>query len=205
MGLNALRFIRYAAFGLIGVILFALAAVGLGWLQSTPPPAATGQSGGPVIGAFNLVDQANRAVSERDVLGRPAVVFFGFTYCPDVCPTTLSSMTANLARLEGQADRIGVFFVTVDPERDTPEALDKYLSAFDPRIRGLTGAPAEIARLAKSLGIYYARAPGTGASYSMDHTASVILLDAQGRFVRTIAYGENDDTALEKLRLLAGD
>ena len=94
--------------------------------------------------------------------------------------------------------------MTVDPERDTPEVLAKYLSAFDPRIRGLTGAPDQIAALAKSLGIYFARSPIEGGGYTMDHTASVILLDAQGRFSATIAYGEDNDTALAKLRLLAG-
>lgn len=201
MGLEMLRFVRYAAFGLIAVLAFGVLAVGLGWLQSAKPPIDA--AGGPVLGAFQLVDQTDKAVSERDVLGRPAVVFFGFTYCPDVCPTTLSMLTANLGKMGPAADGIGIFFVTVDPERDTPEALAKYLSAFDPRIRGLTGAPDQIATLAKSLGVYFARA-GSGAGYTMDHTASVILLDAQGRFSATIAYGEDNETALAKLRLLAG-
>lgn len=198
MDLKALRIVRYAALGLIAVFAFCFLAIGLGWLQSAPPPAS-----GPVIGAFKLVDQTNRPVSEREVLGRPAVLFFGFTYCPDVCPTTLATLTANLGRMGQAADGIGVYFVTVDPERDTPELLAKYLSAFDPRIRGLTGAPDQIAALAKSLGIYFARSPIDGGGYTMDHTASVILLDARGRFSATIAYGEDNGTALAKLRLLA--
>jgi protein SCO1/2 len=193
MDLKALRFIAVFAFGFL--------AIALGWLQSAPPPVT---ADGPVIGAFKLVDQTNKPVSERDVLGRPAVVFFGFTFCPDVCPTTLAALTANLGRMGAAADGIGIFFVTVDPERDTPEVLAKYLSAFDPRIRGLTGAPDQIKALATTLGIYFARSPIEGGGYTMDHTASVILLDAQGRFSATIAYGEDNDTALAKLRLLAG-
>ena len=133
-----LRIIRYAAVALIAVLVLGSLAVGLGWLQSgsrVAPPA-----GGPVIAQFNLIDQKNRPVSDRDVVGRPSVMFFGFTYCPEVCPTTLTSLTALLGKMGADADRLGVFFVTVDPERDTPDALGKYLSQFDPRIRGLTGA-----------------------------------------------------------------
>ncbi len=204
MDIKTLRIVRYAASGLIAVFAFAFLAVGLGWLQSGRPPADVLPTGGPVVGAFELVDQGNRPVSERDMRGRPAVVFFGFTYCPDVCPTTLAMLTANLGFMGQQADRLGIFFVTVDPERDTPELLAKYLSPFDPRIRGLTGAPNQIAALAKSLGVYFGRSEIEGGGYTMDHTASVILLDAQGRFSATIAYGENSDTALAKLRLLAG-
>ncbi len=197
-----LRVIRYGAVALIAVLVLGSLAVGLGWLQSGRSPLPT--AGGPVVASFHLIDQANKPVSEHDVLGRPAVVFFGFTYCPEVCPTTLASLTGLLGRLGAPADRLGVFFVTVDPARDTPPALASYLSSFDPRIRGLTGAPDQIAALAKSLGVYYARVEVQGGGYTMDHTASVFLLDAQGRFVGTIAYGENSDAALAKLRRLAG-
>jgi protein SCO1/2 len=203
MDRKALGVVRYVSLGLIAVFAFGLLAIGLGWLQSARSPLPSPSAGGPVVGAFRLVDHTNRAVSERDVLGRPAVMFFGFTHCPDVCPTTLASMSGLMGRMGGDADRLGVYFVSVDPERDTPEELARYLSAFDPRIRGLTGAPDQVAALAKSLGIYYARVKIQGG-YTMDHTASVILLDAQGRFTGTIAYGENNDTALAKLRLLAG-
>lgn len=202
MGTEMLRIIRYGAVALIAVLVLGSLAVGLGWLQSARAPLLP-TAGGPVVGSFNLIDQATKPVSERDVLGRPAVVFFGFTYCPEVCPTTLASLTGLLGRMGGQADRLGVFFVTVDPERDTPPALSSYLSPFDPRIRGLTGAPDQIAALAKSLGVYYARVQLEGGGYTMDHTASVFLLDARGRFVGTIAYDENADTALAKLRRLA--
>lgn len=196
-----LRVIRYGAVALIAVLVLGSLAVGLGWLQSGP--RVTPAAGGPVIARFNLIDQKNQAVSERDVLGRPSVMFFGFTYCPEVCPTTLASLTALLGKLGADANRLGAFFVTVDPERDTPDELKKYLSPFDPRIRGLTGAPDQIAVLGKSLGVYYAKVPTEGGGYTMDHTASVFLLDAQGRFVGTIAYGEGDKAALAKLQRLA--
>lgn len=202
MDIRILRIIRYGAIALIAALVFASLAVGLGWLQSDMPQV-TLSSPGPAIARFNLIDQKNQAVSERDVIGRPSVVFFGFTYCPDVCPTTLASLTALLGRMGGDADRLRAFFVTVDPQRDTPDALDKYLAGFDPRIRGLTGAPDQIAAIARSLSVYYAKVQTGNGSYTMDHTATVFLLDAQGRFVGTVDYGEQADVALAKLRRLA--
>jgi protein SCO1 len=203
MGTDILRVIRYGAITLIAVLGLGVLAVSLGWLQSGRSPLSPPTAGGPVLARFQLLDQAGRPVSERDVLGRPAVVFFGFTFCPEVCPTTLASLSGVLGRMGGDADRLGVYFVTVDPQRDTPPALASYLSAFDPRIRGLTGAPDQIGAVARSLAVYYARVDVKGGDYTMDHTASVFLLDAQGRFVGTIAYGENADAALAKLRRLA--
>lgn len=201
MDIKTLRIIRYAAFALIAVLAFSALAVGLGWLQDSQQVTLT--TPGPKIAAFNLLDNKNEAVSEKDVIGRPSLMFFGFTYCPDVCPTTLASITALLAQLGDDADRLGVFFVSVDPERDTPDELAKYLASFDKRIRGLTGAPDQIGALAKSLGVYYAKVQTGNGSYAMDHTASVFLLDAQGRFVGTIAHGEDADMALAKLKRLA--
>ena len=203
MGVEALRIIRYGAIMAIAVLVFASLAVGLGFFQSGPAPGAPPNLGAPLIAPFQLIDQAGQPVNERDVLGRPAVVFFGFTYCPEVCPTTLASLTATLGRLGAPADKLGVFFVSVDPERDTPDELKSYLSAFDPRIRGLTGTDEQIAAFAKPLGVYYARTKIEGGGYTVDHTATVFLLDAQGRFVGSIAYGEAPDAALAKLRNLA--
>ena len=196
-----LRIIRYGAVALIGVFVLGSLAVGLGWLQSGP---AVTNTGAVMVGRFQLVDQKNQPVGEREVLGKPAVLLFGFTYCPEVCPTMLASLTAALGQLGPAGDRLNVFFVTVDPARDTPDVLAKYLSAFDPRIRGLTGAPDQIAAIAKPLGVYFARVDVEGGGYTMDHTANAFLLDAQGHFVATIAYGEDPKTALEKLRRLAG-
>jgi protein SCO1 len=197
MSIGALRVVRYVAIGLIAALALVWAAVGLGWLGRDGGPAP----GGPAISTFRLVDQNGVEVTERVMLGRPAVVFFGFTYCPDICPTTLASMTALLGRLGGDADKLGVFFVSVDPERDTPALLKTYLASFDPRIRALTGSDERLRALTRPLGVHYARV-GTGDSYSVDHTASVFLLDAEGRFRGTIAYGEDAGVAEEKVRAL---
>ncbi len=198
-----LRFARFPVLALVAVLIFLVLGIAVGFLQSNGKAPAQLQQGGPVVAPFQLVDHLGRAVSERDMLGRPAVLFFGFTYCPDVCPVTLASLSAALGKMGKAADSIGVFFVSVDPERDPPTVIKAYLSAFDPRIRGLTGAPDQIAALAKSFGIYHAKAESGGESYTIDHTASVILVDASGQFQSTIAYGENADVALAKLQRLA--
>ncbi len=198
--IDVLRIVRLSALALIAVIAVAWIAVGL---DIIPTGRETPSLGTPAIVPFNLIDQKNGHVTERDILGHPTVVFFGFTYCPEICPTTLTSLTALLGRLGSTGDRLGVVFVTVDPERDTPQALSEFLSSFDPRIRGLTGPGGEIARIARGLGVYYRREQLPGGGYTMDHTASLFLLDARGRFAGTISYGENADVALEKLRRLA--
>jgi protein SCO1/2 len=192
-----LRIVRYVAFALIGVLVLVWAAVGLGWFAREEVP----EHGLPTIAKFQLTDQDGQSVDERAVLGKPALVFFGFTYCPDVCPTTLAAMTALLGRLGSDGDRLGVFFVTVDPERDTSAEVKKYLSSFDRRIRGLTGTHDQIRTLAKPLGVFFAKVK-SGDSYTMDHTASVFLLDTQGRFRGTIAYGEDAGVAEDKVRAL---
>jgi protein SCO1/2 len=161
------------------------------------------QQGGMVIPAFSLVDQNGKATTEKNLLGRPSVIFFGFTFCPEVCPTTLADLTSVLGQMGETADGLNVVFVTVDPERDTPEALKAYVQPFDPRIRALTGAPDQIAKLARSLGIYVAKVDEGSGSYTVDHTASILLIDATGRFQGTISYRESRDVALAKLQRLA--
>jgi protein SCO1/2 len=203
MGTEVLRIIRYGAIAAIAALVLASLSVGLGLFQSGPGPGAPPQFGAPLVAPFQLTDQNGQDATERDVLGRPAVVFFGFTYCPEVCPTTLMSLSGLMGRMGAKADAFRVFFVSVDPERDTPEALKSYLSSFDPRIRGLTGSPEQIAAFAKPLGVYYARTKLEGGGYTVDHTATVFLLDAQGRFAGSIAYGEDAASALAKLENLA--
>jgi protein SCO1/2 len=182
-------------------LLLVLMFMSSGERSSTSTRAVSGT--GPEIAAFSLTDQTGAAISKKDVLGRPAVLFFGFTFCPDVCPTTLASMTSYLKQLGPDADRIGAFFISVDPERDTPEVLASYLASFDPRIRGVTGQPDEIARLTKSLGIYHKKVDTGGGSYTVDHSALIVQLDSQGRFFGTIAYEESPQVAMDKLRRLA--
>jgi protein SCO1/2 len=197
MNVQTLRIVRYGTFALIGLIALVWAAAGLGLFRQPSEP----QFGKAAIQSFRLTDQNGATVTEKDILGRPAVLFFGFTYCPDICPATLASMTGLLSRLGSDADKLGVYFVTVDPDRDTAPEIKTYLSSFDPRIRGLTGSAEQIAAIAKPLGVYYARS-GTGDNYTMDHTASMFLLNADGSLRGTIAYGEEAGTAEAKLRAL---
>lgn len=205
MSIETLRIIRYGAFVLIGVLALGWAAVGLGLvdISARKPIVEKLRIGAPAVAPFTLTDQEGRIVSEADIKGRPAVVFFGFTFCPDVCPTTLASLTAVMGKMGPSADKLAFFLVTVDPERDTPGELKQYLSSFDPRIRGLTGAADQIAAMAAPLKIYYAKVTIDGGGYTMDHDAAVYLIDAKGGFAGTIAYGEDAATAQAKLERLA--
>jgi protein SCO1/2 len=203
-----LRTIRWVAWGAVGILGFVLLATTGGWLVSDGPlgprRVATGPQSLAIGGPFSLTDHRGRAVTERDFRGRPMAVFFGFTYCPDVCPTTLTEMAGFIEALGPDADRIQWVFVSVDAERDTPQALASYLEAFDHRITGLTGTEEQIAAAARAFRVYYRRVPLESGSYTMDHAASVFLLDAEGRFAGTLDYKESERVALEKLRLLLG-
>jgi len=190
--------------GALGAVAIAAAA---GALVFRPHPAqgvashvaTSAKIGGP----FTLIDTQGRTVTDRDLLGKPTVVYFGFTYCPEVCPTTLTALSAWLKTLGPDADRLNVVFVTIDPERDTPKQLGAYLSAFDPRIRGLTGTPAQVAAAARQYLVYYQKVPLGGGSYTMDHSTSVYLMDRHGQLDDLIAYQEPAEDALAKLRRLA--
>jgi protein SCO1/2 len=134
-------------------------------------------------GPFRLTDQDGRTVTEQDLKGRPFLVFFGFTYCPDICPTTLFEVSELLRSLGPDADRVRALFITVDPERDTVSAMKTYVSNFDPHMIGLTGDPAEIAKVAKEYRVYFKKVPLDSGGYTMDHTALVYLMDKDGHFV----------------------
>lgn len=146
-----------------------------------------------------------RTVTEKDLLGKPSVIFFGFTYCPDVCPTTLFELTALAEQLGPDADRINLVFISVDAERDGPTEMKQYLEAFDDRIIGLTGTDEQIDAAAKAYKIYYSKVPLERGDYTMDHTASVILMDADGRFFGTIDYEEDSAMQLAKLKRLIAE
>jgi protein SCO1 len=162
--------------------------------QNAPAPA--------IGGAFELTDQDGRRVTEKDLLGKPSVIFFGFTSCPDICPTALLEMTTWLKALGTDADKLNVAFVSVDSERDTPEQMRLYLSSFDPHIRGLTGSEEQIQHITKAYRVHYQRVPLDGGGYTYDHSAIIYAMDAQGQFVGLLPYREPDDTAVGKLRRL---
>lgn len=191
---------------LLALVALALLAGGLGyWLWPRAPGGAASSeaTAGPAIGGpFNLVDTGNRPVTERSLLGKPTAIFFGFTFCPEVCPTTLTELTAALKALGPDADRLNVVFVSIDPERDTPAQLRLYLSNFDPRIQGFTGSPEQVARIARAYRVYYAKVPQPGGGYTMDHSAILYLMDARGRFVQPVAYNTPLDEEVRQLRAL---
>ena len=151
---------------------------------------------------FTLITHEGRTVGQSDFRNKPTAWFFGFTHCPDVCPTTLMQMTDHLAKLGPDAVRLNVVFVTVDPERDTQLVLKDYLSAFDSHIVGLTGSKSEIERLAKGYFVYFAKVPLKNGGYTMDHSAMVFLTDKTGRFAGTLDYHEPAETSLAKLKRL---
>jgi protein SCO1/2 len=128
-------------------------------------------------------------VSEKDFLGRHMLVFFGFTYCPDICPTELQVMTAALDMMGADGDRIQPVFITVDPERDTPEVMKSYVENFGPRLVGLTGSLEEITAVAKAYRVYFAKAAKTGTDdYLMDHSSIIYLMGPDGRFLKHFTY-----------------
>lgn len=202
-----LRAIRWVAWGSVAVLGLLLLATTGGWLVTDgplgPERVATGPASLSIGGPFSLTDHRGRAVTEQDFRGKPMAIFFGFTHCPDVCPATLGDMTNFIEALGTDADRVQWTFVSVDAERDTPQVMADYLTAFDPRIVGLSGSEAQISDVARAFRVYYQKVPLEGGSYTMDHSASVFLLDAAGRFAGTLDYKESEDVAVEKLRMLA--
>lgn len=162
------------------------------------------QSPGQAFGApFTLVDQKGEPVTEQAFRGQPTALFFGFTHCPEVCPTTLFELDGWLAELGDEAANVDAYFVSVDPDRDPPEVLDRYVSNVSARIRGITGEPDKVTEMARSFGIYVNRVELENGDYTVDHTASILLLDSAGDFAGTIAYGESPDSAIAKLKRLA--
>lgn len=156
----------------------------------------------PYGGPFKLTTMNGDPITEKDLRAKPAILFFGFTHCPDVCPTTLFEIDGLMNELGPDADKVGAFYITVDPERDTQEIMKTYVGNVSPHILGITGTPEEIADVIKAYHIYSKKVPGEDGYYSMDHTASVFLLDKGGIFFDTIAYQEDHDSALAKLKKL---
>ncbi|MBS7544268.1 SCO family protein [Ancylobacter oerskovii] len=173
-----------------------LASCLLAWLA----PAMAQQ----VPSRFSLVTQDGRPLDESALRGRPYVLFFGFTSCPEVCPTALYELSQVLAELGPEADRLKVLFVTVDPARDTPDQLASYLGAFDPRITGLHGSEEATAAAAAAFKATYRRVPQPDGSYTMEHTAVLFLVDGEGRIADAIDYRAPHAAQLARLRRLLG-
>ena len=178
-----MRRIQMFLFALAGAL--ALAAAALVWYttaelgRGTVTQTPLAQIGGP----FSLIDQDGHKRTDKDFRGRFVLLYFGYTYCPDVCPTTLQSIADALAKLGPKASRVVPVFVTIDPERDTPAVLKKYAAAFGPRFVALTGSLADIKKLADTYRVYFAKHPLGGDNYSLDHSSIVYLLGPDGKLV----------------------
>jgi protein SCO1/2 len=175
---------KYAARPLVIAIAFAASLVvglllmfwAMGGVRNVTQPAAIG-------GPFQLTDQHGKTVTETSLKGRPTLIFFGYTHCPDVCPTALFEISEVLRAMGKDADRVNAYFVSVDPERDTQATMKDYLSSFDPHLEGLSGDPAEVAKVLTAYRVYAKKVPGKDGDYTMDHTALIYLMDRDGRFV----------------------
>ena len=185
---------------LVALILVAATLLGWSYRRDDSGLPKLAEIGGP----FSLVDHHGKPVTDRDYLGKPTLVFFGFTHCPNVCPTTLFEITNQLEELGPDADRLNVLFITVDPERDTPQQLALYLSSFDPRITGLTGAPENILAAEKAYHIYAKKVSTEDGGYTMDHTATVAVMNSRGHYVDAMHYQAPSTTTRAKLRRLLG-
>src|SRR6516225_9828861 len=163
----------FAASLAVGLLILFWA---MGGVSKVAQPAAIG-------GPFQLTDQNGKAVTDKNLKGKPTLIFFGYTHCPDVCPTSLFEISEVLRALGKDADRVNAVFISVDPERDTPATMKDYLSSFDPHLEGLSGDPAETTRVLTSYRVYAKKVPTKDGDYTMDHTALIYLMDRDGRFV----------------------
>jgi len=186
------RFAPWIAVGIASLALLAAITLRSG------PPSRSSQAA--VGGPFQLVDQMGRPVDQSVLKGKWSAVYFGYTYCPDFCPTTLTTLGGAIGRMGARAKDFQIVFITVDPRRDTPGQLKAYLSSaeFPHGVLGLTGTDAQIARVAQAYKVYYQKA-GTGDAYSVDHSSAIYLMDPKGQFDTVIPYGLTPDQAKDSI------
>jgi protein SCO1 len=200
MTTSTFRLVRIAAWVAVVLISGILVWTFISPKQNPASSIAAATIGGP----FALTDQKGATVTEAALQGHPSALFFGYTFCPDVCPTTLSDLSVWLQELGPYGDRLKVYFISIDPARDTPTVLADYLQAFDPRIEGLSGSQAAVDQIVKDYRVYVNKVPGDQGSYTFDHTATVYLLDANAKLTGTVDDQEDPAVALEKLKRLVG-
>ena len=197
----AMKTSTYTALGAIGLLLGALVAI------LVVPEAREKLTSAPSVGRaliggpFSLIDQTGKRITEKDFAGRYMLVMFGFTFCPDVCPSGLQVMSAALDKLGRKSDRLTPIFISLDPERDTPEQLKTYVASFHPRLVGLTGTTADIDAAAKAYRVYYkkVRDEKSSATYTIDHTALIYLMGPDGSYVAHFTHTTGVDTLAERL------
>jgi protein SCO1/2 len=191
--------VRIALWVLVALVLAAYAFLMLRPVQETPTqqqPLAISSIGGP----FTLTGSNGKQFSSASLARKPYAIFFGFTNCPDVCPTTLARMVRLRQQLGAGDGAFQILFVTVDPERDGPAEVGKYAELFNSPVTGLTGSPAQIEQVKKQFGVFSRKVPDSNGGYSVDHTSTVLLFDRKGEFSGTIAPEEGDSAALAKLK-----
>lgn len=198
--MSGIKIFRAVTWGLVAAMAGVFIALN-GWLPGAGPSPTPGSGESTVGGPFELTSHLGQRVNNASLAGKPYLVFFGFTHCPDICPTTLYELTDFLDELGPAADNVTPLFITVDPERDTRDVLAEYMTAFDERILALRGDPAATDKAVKSFAGYYRKVPVEGG-YTMDHTAGVILMDARGKFVGKLDMHEPRENSLSKLRRL---
>jgi protein SCO1/2 len=193
---------RLIAFVIAGFLIGAIAGAGV-LLVANPQGGQPVQSSGAALigGPFSLVGADGKPVTDRDFRGRYMLIFFGFTHCPDICPAELQVIAQALEQLGDKAKTVVPIFITLDPERDTPEAMANYVKSFGPNFVGLTGSPEAIAAAAKAYRVAYAQVKNNNSAgdYSVDHSALVYLMDPEGRYVTHFSYGLSADQMAEKL------
>lgn len=196
MSLSRLRVALWVVVGLAAAAMIAYL-----WRQAEPSePQVMEGSVASIGGPFTLTGTDGQPFASSKLNGKPTAIFFGFTHCPDVCPTTLARLV-KLRRQLGQGDdALSIVFVSVDPERDTPAEVGNYMKLFNTPVVGLTGTVAQVEQVKKQFGIYSRKVEQPGGSYSVDHTAAVLLLDRNGQFVATLSPEEGDQVALDKLK-----
>lgn len=182
-------------------VLVGLAALG-GIFVAMQRPTSSSEAMPTIGGPFTLTGSDGKPFNSSRLNGRPAAIFFGFTHCPDVCPTTLARMVKLRRQLDEGDEALSIVFVSVDPERDGPAEVGGYAALYNAPIIGLTGKPAEIERVKKQFGVFSQKVEQPGGGYSVDHSAAVFLMDRNGKFVATISPEEGDGVALEKLKRL---
>ena len=191
-----------AAVLLGGLLILGAGAFLVLSLHETPRGAAGTLLASAIGGPFRLVDQNGKTVTDADLKGKWSLVYFGYTHCPDACPTALNDIAIALDELGPQRTAVRPVFVTVDPERDTPEVLKSYVTAFDAPILALSGTPEKIAQAAKGYRVYYAIHPEAGGDYSMDHSSVIYVMDPEGRFTASFTQENSPEEIAERLKKL---
>ena len=184
----------------IVLVLFAAGFAGA-YMVLSAPERVQREGAALVGGPFSLVNTDGKSVTDRDFRGKLMLVFFGYAHCPDVCPTELQTMSAVMDKLGPEAAKVAPIFISVDPKRDTPEALSSYMKNFDSRIAGLTGNQNEIADVAKAYRVYYRKAgDGGGGDYTVDHSAFVYLMDGEGKYLTHFTFNTTPESMLAVIK-----